>query len=163
VLRDHVGDELAVLGKVEGDAAPAWESFAFRIEVPAALAANLESHNGDIEVRGLAGEIAVVSHNGRIAIEAAAPRVRATSHNGGLALDLRGAGPVDATLETHNGEVDLRLGERTAAIEAETHNGGFEATGLEDQVVTERTLRGKRGSGGGMVRIATHNGGIRIR
>lgn len=140
-------------------------SFAFRIEAPAALASRLCSHNGQIRAAGMLGGLDLESHNGGISVQGSPPRVAILTHNGSVDARIDGDGPVDGSITSHNGGIDLSLGAgRSAVVEASTANGSLRAnrrlTGLR---VEDNHLSGTAGEGGGHLEIATHNGDVVIR
>jgi hypothetical protein len=140
-------------------------SFAFRLEVPAQVAVTLTSHNGGLKVRGTRGEQRLETHNGGVDAEVDARQMRVETHNGRIALDVRTQGPVDGTILSHNGGVDVRLAEgASTTLTASTHNGDITPPErMQDARMTERSLRARIGDGTGALSVTTHNGDVRIR
>ncbi|MBM4060812.1 MAG: DUF4097 domain-containing protein [Planctomycetes bacterium] len=140
-------------------------SFAFTVRLPRQVALELESHNGDLVVRGTAGDQRCTTHNGGIDAQADGRRLGFLTHNGRIGVDVTTAGPVDGTFESHNGEVDVAFGPAASAtLTAGTHNGGISAgERLRDVRLDRSTLRARIGDGEGRVAITTHNGDVRVR
>ncbi|MGE3174723.1 MAG: DUF4097 family beta strand repeat-containing protein [Planctomycetota bacterium] len=150
-------------------------SFDFTVELPAALALQLRTHNGAIRVQGGRGALHAVSHNGRLEVRTAAPTLELESHNGRIEVTLDGAGPVDGSVRSHNGRVEVAMGDRSARVAASTHNGRIsidrgpadaEVTSDPDQSYGDPTGNAVAvtiGDAGGRLDIGTHNGRVTVR
>lgn len=156
---------LAIEGIVPSDFDSDWSaSFEFRITAPPELVARLVSHNGGLSVDAMAGDLEATTHNGGIRVDASSHRLELSSHNGGVVVACRGEGPVEGSIRSHNGGVRVALGERTAVVAADSHNGGVSFTAA--MVVKqrgERSLVAEKGQGGGDLVVESHNGGVDIR
>jgi hypothetical protein len=129
------------------------------------------AHNGVIRLTDVGGSVEFESHNGTINITRAAGSIRGISHNGGVDVELAGATFSGRRLDvtTHNGSINLAVPRSYSAhVRAETHRGSLNS----DFPITvrgrlPRNGEGERefdlGSGGSPIRLATHNGGIRLR
>ena len=136
----------------------------FTGDVPVGMSVALESHNGDVVATGVGGLSKFTSHNGTVAVEGTFDNVTAETHNGAIHARLRGSGAVDGRLETHNGEVEVDLGQRSAHVVADTNNGSISCLRAAS-VRAERDsyLEAMIGESAGELRVTTHNGGIQIR
>ena len=142
-----------------------WVSYL--VEVPRRQDLEVTAHNGGVDVRGVAGELALETHNGGMSLTDVGGDVRARTHNGGLRVALAGrrweGRGLDA--ETRNGGVQLEIPDGYAArLETGTVNGGLQT----DIPITVQGRVGRRLStdlngGGPTIRATTHNGGVRIR
>lgn len=140
-------------------------SFAFTLWVPPRLALQLESHNGDLEVRGVHGAIDLTTHNGAVTVEIGGPRVQATTHNGAVTAELTGTGGLDGSLLSHNGDVIVVAnGDRDAAVTASTHNGRVSVQGpFVAGQQGRRSAQVRLGSGHGQLSATSHNGDVVLR
>lgn len=140
-------------------------SFTFVIKVPANVALELSSHNGDLQARGTTGRQQLTTHNGDIDGNTTGSRVALETHNGRIGFDLLTSGPVDGSLESHNGDVEVRFGSAAGAkVAADTHNGNLRVGDTaRDIVLGRRRLTCTIGDGTGSVKISTHNGNVHVR
>ncbi len=138
-------------------------TFAYTIDAPIGLALRLETHNGNVDVRGATSGLHVVTHNGGVRADVGSDSLQLETHNGQIEVRLQGDGPVHGTLTSHNGGIEVDLGPRAAVVEASSHNGKLDASGGRIESQSERRLRSVHGEGGGALRIETHNGAIRVR
>jgi len=155
----------------------------FTISGPANLGVDVETHNGRVEIGGVAGDVKAVTHNGsviasssggalvvethngRIEADFTGSSISLATSNGGVDADLSGCGAVEGTITTNNGAVRVTVGTSTVAdIECETHNGGIHADdGVDVQTSSRHRLVGTVGAGGPPLKVLTHNGGIRLK
>ncbi len=168
----------------KGLKAPSWNaSVSFDIHAPGGIDLAGQTHNGQVKVVALQGDLEFKTHNGEISAttsgEVMAVRthnggIKATfagkqldlrTHNGSVTADLTACAGVEGKIETHNGGVDILVGEATSLnLDCRTHNGGIRCTvPLESVETTRRTLHGKLGSGGGNLVVQTHNGDVRVK
>ena len=156
----------------------------YYIQAPAGTRLLLETTNGEIRVRGMAGGITgqtvngaieitgtsgpveVSTTNGSVTLSGLDGRARAGTTNGDMTAAFRkiGAG-ADVELATTNGNVVVSLpGDVSAEIDAATSNGrvtmGFpiQARG----VVSSKTVRGTIGRGGASIALRTTNGNVTV-
>lgn len=157
------GDRLVVRGIPPGDFD--WRfspSFAFVIEGPPALCAELTTHNGSVHVEETTGSLRATTHNGAVEARVAAPDVAIETHNGRILLRAVGEGALAGTLLTHNGSIDLELGRRSASVDASTHNGSIRTNGGRVVRSSDDRVRFEAGQGGGALGVTTHNGSINL-
>ena len=140
-------------------------SVTFRIEAPANLAVNFTTHNGHVFVTDWRGDVRAQSHNGEMDIEGEFRDVELITHNGDVRARLEGSGTLNGHIETHNGQVEVEVGEGISAqIVASTVNGGVSSRGQLARVESGRNfLVGDIGTGEGRLRVQTHNGTVTIR
>jgi hypothetical protein len=146
------------------------EGFAVSFEVFAPWNTNLkmESHNGGITVSDIRGQIGFQSHNGGVHLTRIAGNVNGETHNGGIEAELQGNTWEGGQLElnTHNGGITLSMpASYSASLQASTSNGRL----TSDFPITVRDRFSSRemnfniGAGGPLIKITTHNGGIRLK
>ena len=122
-------------------------SVAYEVTMPPGLALYASTINGGIDVRGTEGDA----------------EVRAV--NGGLAGTLSVPAGGEIVFSTVNGGILLSIpAETSAMLEADVVNGAISLQGitLTDPVSTSRSVRGQLGSGDGLLRLTTTNGGIAV-
>lgn len=124
--------------------------------------------NGGVNVADVRGEIKADTTNGGINLSRLAGRVKANTTNGGVHIELEGSRWEGDSLEadTTNGGISVDVAENySARFEASTTNGGL-STDLSGATVKKglvgRSLSFSSGSGGGLVKLETTNGGISI-
>jgi DUF4097 and DUF4098 domain-containing protein YvlB len=155
----------------------------FEIRAPGNVRMTGETHNGGMDIKGVAGEVRAVTHNGSVAVESAGgglyvethngrilaaysgDDVTLITHNGEVVADLHRCATLDARITTHNGGIEVAVGETTSAdLRCETHNGRIKCdVPLNVTEVSRHMLTGTIGGGDGYLNIITHNGGIRIK
>lgn len=128
----------------------------------------LSSHNGAITISDIRGRIDLESHNGGVRLARVAGDVTGETHNGGIQVELEGNTWEGRQLDvsTHNGGVTLSLpASYSARVETRTDHGRLDS----DFPITvrgrvdEKDLNFNLGSGGPLIKVSTHNGGIRLR
>jgi DUF4097 and DUF4098 domain-containing protein YvlB len=126
------------------------------------------SHNGGILISDIRGQIDFQSHNGGVRLARVAGDVKGETHNGEINVELNGNTWDGRQLEvsTHNGGVTLLLpASYSASLETQSNRGRLDS----DFPVTVRgrlddnNLNFNIGSGGPVIKVSTHNGGIRLR
>ena len=156
----------------------------YHVRVPARTGLDLETTNGELEIkgttagvkgrtvngtvdiRGVRGSVDVETTNGSIDLSGIAGSTRAGTTNGTITAELRqieAAGRI--VLSTTNGNVTASLpSDLKATVDAETTNGrvrvAYPVTKLAGS--TARTLRARIGGGGVDVTLRTTNGNIVI-
>ncbi|MEX2303140.1 MAG: hypothetical protein WD733_19515 [Bryobacterales bacterium] len=142
-------------------------SVGFEIFVPHRSDLLLGTRNGGIHVADVRGDIQFETRNGGVSLERLGGDVSGHTRNGGVSVDLAGdhwdGGRLD--VETRNGGVKMAIPENySARVETETVNGPIK---VEFPVTVQgqigRRLSFQLGSGGGLVRAVTTNGGVVIR
>lgn len=163
VVRETVDGQLRVSGKHPEPLNGMVATFSFTLRVPARMAVQLESHNGDLLVRDTDGPLHLETHNGSIEAKGVTDRVAVTTHNGDIVLSLAGADRLDGTVESHNGDISLHLDGAGTMLEASTHNGTIRCNAATaDAVHGKDHLRCRIGDGKGALSLSTHNGNVRI-
>lgn len=142
-------------------------SVSYRILVPEGTDLELEALNGHVRVAGVRGGVSARTTNGSIRLAGVDGIVRVRTTNGSVRAEydegFRLGHP--AELRTTNGSVELTVPAAfSARLEASTTNGGI----TTDFPVTVEGRIGRRvsavlGDGGPELRLATTNGGIRLR
>jgi DUF4097 and DUF4098 domain-containing protein YvlB len=123
------------------------------------------THNGSVQAKARGGKLWAETHNGRIEATYAGGDIKLLTHNGRIVASLDGCEKVQGSITTHNGGVDVGLGETTAAeLEARTQNGAINCdVPLNAARASHGTFSGTIGQGGGKLDVTTHNGSIRIK
>lgn len=127
-----------------------------------------ETHNGNIDATHTAGTIDFKTHNGSIACNDVKGNLKLVTHNGNIkTIYAQDAGGIcEVSGETHNGSIDVTLPHKfSGKADIATHNGAIR-TNLPITVVGEvgkRHIEGTIGSGEGKLYLKTHNGSISIR
>ena len=140
----------------------------FEVFTPWNTDLTIDSHNGGITITDVRGQIDVETHNGGLRMTRVAGDIRGQSHNGGIQADIEGnvSDIRQIDLSTHNGAITLSVPASFGArVETQTHRGRLES----DFPITVRgrldggDMNFNIGGGGPLVRLGTHNGGIRLR
>jgi DUF4097 and DUF4098 domain-containing protein YvlB len=101
-----------------------------------------------------------------VKLTAVGGNIRGRTSNGGVDVDLDGATwrGEGLDVETSNGGVRLRIPEQYSAhLETGTINGGFSIDfPLTVQGRVEREITADLGAGGPVIRVRTHNGGVKV-
>lgn len=123
--------------------------------------------NGPVTLDGVAGALSVETSNGPVTVGTSDPVTLAVqTSNGGITFD--GAlQPGDATLETSNGPVELRLPADAAfTVDATTSNGKATSEFAVDGAVAESELQGTVGAldqaAATRITVRTSNGAITL-
>jgi putative adhesin len=142
-------------------------SVEYHIRVPAhVVLRRLETVNGSVSVRGVAGSGLLRSVNGNVELFDGAGRFDARSTNGNVHIELTelpDGSPI--SIETVNGSVVLALpANADAELDILSMNGDFqsELPVMLHGALTAHDFRGRLGRGGAPVKVRTVNGGIRV-
>jgi Putative adhesin len=138
----------------------------FHVQLPAGVAFDGSTVNGDVEATDLTGKVEANTVNGGVRIETSAGDARGETVNGSVTAVLHGQGTTPLSFKTVNGGVTLSVPkDLNADLEAETVNGSIDTdfpitvTGR----INRRHLDGRIGQGGRSLKIETVNGSIRLR
>jgi DUF4097 and DUF4098 domain-containing protein YvlB len=141
----------------------------FTVRAPKNVNLQIESHNGQLIVKNLAGNAKITTHNGRIDAETAGASLNAETNNGEIKAKFSGQ---KVNLHSHNGRIEADLsGSRGIEGEIATHNGLVEVTFgklTSCELITKmrhgwrKAHGGKVGSGGGKLVASSHNGAVLI-
>lgn len=166
VTHELRGDRV-LLGWEWSGSRPRWAPafVCFRVEVPATVAADLSARNGNLSLRGLAGEISGKTENGNIEAWGSANAVRLASTNGNITVGLDGTGVLAGNIETENGNVTVGLsGAYSTLVIASSENGDVQhESGLEEVHKNRPLLVGESLGGEGRLRGHSENGSVVIR
>lgn len=144
-------------------------SVSYEITVPSGI--NLDSIdtvNGQVEVRGVSGDVHAESVNGELDLEDLAGDAQMETVNGSISASFaRLEGQQKVKASTVNGRMTLRLpANADVEVNADTLNGGINARdfGLEtEKGFVGSDLNGKIGAGSARLNLDTVNGSIKIR
>lgn len=163
---------------------PFWRAHvSFEIKAPGHLDFTGETHNGPFKIAGVVGDVRVVTHNGSVNVAAEGGKLHAETHNGAVTVayvgddisilthngrisaDLSGCTSVSGDLTTHNGGIEVLVGERLSALlQCRTHNGRITCNVPTNEVeISRRRLFARIGDGEGSLDIVTHNGSVRVK
>jgi len=154
-------------GFLRSDRYRSW-TVSFEIFTPWNTDLTMGSHNGGITISDIRGRIDFQSHNGGVRLARVGGDVKGETHNGEINAELNGNTWEGRQLElsTHNGGVTLLLpASYSASLETDSNRGRLDS----DFPVTvrgrldEKNLNFNIGSGGPLIKVSTHNGGIRLR
>lgn len=146
-----------------------WFTVGYEVFVPHQTNLDLSSHNGGVSVRDVKGEIRFDTHNGGVNLARVAGNVEGSTHNGGINVDLDGPrwDGNQLLLETNNGGVNVRVPESySARVEMSTRNGGMKTdfpVTMTGELKRTKDMSFNIGSGGALIRLKTHNGGVSLR
>ena len=127
---------------------------------------------GEVEVNALSGNVRIANATGRVEVEAVSGNViingtrlrgNVNGVSGNITVSGTLGGPV--TLETHSGNVELRLpGGAAAEVEVATFNGGFRSdfSGAREDRESRHERRVSIGRGGPAVSITTFSGDVKL-
>lgn len=138
------------------------------LSVPAGLAIEAQTNDGDIAVKELEASLSLTAHDGDIAIRShSAKELAATTHDGDIVLDARGsAGKI--SLSAHDGDVVISADALHGDLNAETFTGDVTIkAGLVDAPLSVASNQGSvtveltdSAAGKGDIAIATQTGDI---
>lgn len=141
-------------------------SVSYRIAVPTRTSLRLDTTNGGISVADIDGHVEFKTVNGGVKIASVSGEVKGRTTNGGVDVDLDGATWQGEGLDvqTSNGGVRIRIPEQySARLEAGTVNGGISTDlPLNVQGRIDRQISASLGAGGPLIRVQTHNGGVKL-
>ena len=125
--------------------------------------ANLETVNGGVTIERTEGDVQVETTNGGITVIEAAGSLDGSTTNGGITVHLTRVDG-DINLDTTNGGVVLKVpGDLRANLDVATSNGGIHSDlDVQGGEKGRKHLSGEVNGGGGLVKIRTTNGGVRI-
>jgi hypothetical protein len=138
-------------------------SVTYKIHAPRDVVAKLVSTNGGIRLTGTRGRADRETVNGGITVIEAAGALEGSTTNGGITAHLTRVDG-DINLETTNGGVVLKVPrDLRANLDVATSNGGIhsdlEVAGGQKG---RKHLVGEVNGGGGLLKVRTTNGGVRI-
>jgi DUF4097 and DUF4098 domain-containing protein YvlB len=141
-------------------------SVSYRLAVPSQMSLELKTVNGGISIDNVDGRLEFKTVNGGVKLTDVSGAVHGRTSNGGVDVDLEGATWQGEGLdvETSNGGIRLRVPEQySARLEAGTVNGGIKVDlPITLQGRIDREIATNLGGGGPLLRLRTHNGGVRV-
>lgn len=145
--------------------------------------ADIDTHDGPIEVRNHGGDLVIDSHDGDLWLESIAGAVEIDTHDSSItARGLQGG----VTIDAHDGDIDLEFAAVTGDIRIDSHDAvarltlpadaGFDiATNMGDDAdldiqpsmsdvsIDENRIQGSVNGGGPSIRVSSHDGRLSIR
>lgn len=144
---------------------PASGSITYVVSLPASIAVEARSTNGDVSVEGSERRVKARTTNGSVRLRDVAGDVEASSTNGGVQAEL-GAPLREAELRTTNGRIRLAIAEGTGIdLEAKAVNGRVRVDvpiRLRSQGRRGKSIAGELFGGGAPVTVRSVNGSISI-
>ena len=141
-------------------------SVSFRIWAPRAMAVDLRAVNGGVSLVGMQGHSRLRTTNGGLSLDDVGGEIEGRTTNGGVQVRLGGSrwDGAGLSLETTNGGVTMRVPrDYSAALDVSTVNGGFRTDlPIDLPEGRRRSVRTTLGAGGPMLKVQTHNGGVRL-
>ena len=153
-----------------GDNDNSWWSVSYEIFVPQVTDLKIASHNGEVAISDVRGQIGFDAHNGAVHLNRISGDVNGGSHNGAIDIALIGSFWEGRQLEvvSHNGSITLSMpAGYSAHVVAEADNGGFRSdfpiTVTGELHARPRRLDTNIGSGGALMHLTTHNGQVTLK
>ena len=146
----------------------AWWSVSYEIFVPQATDLSVTTHNGEVAISDVRGQIRFDVHNGAVSLKRLAGDVGGETHNGEIHVELMGSLWEGRQLEvgTHNGGIIVAMPEGYSAhVQAETDRGRIQSDfpiTLTGELRTGR-VDSNIGSGGSLIHLTTHNGEVTLK
>jgi len=151
--------------QADGPAQGNW-SVSYEILVPRNTALTLKTHNGGVAITGVESTVEFHAVNGGISLNNVGGDVHGDTVNGGISVRLAGARWSGQGLDvtTNNGGVSMKVpGQFSALLDVATVNGGMKVSLPNAQITRgDHHLSLTLGTGGPLLRIRTHNGGVSI-
>lgn len=127
--------------------------------------ATLESSNGSIQVHGHEGNLKLSTSNGDITADGVIGSITADTSNGSIDIDLAGGAGATINADSSNGSIDVSLpADFAGTLDCSTSNGkvinSTKGTAAPGTAKSRATIT--LGSGGGVSKISTSNGGVTI-
>ncbi|MFJ9178100.1 DUF4097 family beta strand repeat-containing protein [Streptomyces sp. NPDC102360] len=123
----------------------------YRVEVPRAVSAALDSSGGDVTVTGLAGSIAVEAGGGKVrADDVAAKSLRVSAKGGSVQAGFTSA-PSNVDVDTKAGNVTVRVPNEAYAVQVSA-KGGSEKVGVRTDPASNHKI--SLTTDGGSVQLA---------
>ncbi|HTX38370.1 MAG TPA: DUF4097 family beta strand repeat-containing protein [Bryobacteraceae bacterium] len=146
----------------------AWWSVSYEIFVPQATDLSVTTHNGEVAISDVRGQIRFDAHNGAVSLKRLAGDVGGETHNGEIHVELMGSLWEGRQLEvsSHNGGISVAMpAGYSAHVQAETDRGRVQSdfpitvTGELRSGLVDTDI----GSGGSLIHLTTHNGEVTLK
>jgi hypothetical protein len=142
-------------------------SVSYEIFIPRHTSLGLKTRNGGVTISGVESNIEFHSVNGGITLKDVGGYIHGETVNGGVSVNLDSAAwnGQGMDVSTSNGGVSMKVPERfSALLDIGTINGGMSLHLPNAQPVRrgETHLSLTLGTGGPLIRVRTHNGGVSI-
>ena len=143
-------------------------SVSYEIFVPQSTDLDVKTHNGEVSISDVHGEIRFDAHNGGVSLKRVAGDVSGGTHNGEINAEMMGSVWDGRQLDvwTHNGDITLGMpAGYSAHVQAETTGGRIQS---DFPVTVTGELKPQRldtniGSGGSLLHVTTHNGQVLLK
>ncbi len=163
---DSVGGQVRSMGPDSLD--NAWWSVSYEIFVPQATDLSVTTHNGEVAISDVRGQIRFDARNGAVSLKRVAGDVGGETHNGEIQVGLMGSLWEGRQLKvsTHNGGIIVAMpAGYSAHVQAETDRGRIQSdfpitvTGELRHGLVDTNI----GSGGSLIHLTTHNGEVMLK
>ncbi|MBT2491924.1 DUF4097 family beta strand repeat protein [Streptomyces sp. ISL-96] len=112
----------------------------YTLEVPKAVAAELDSRGGDVDVTGLAGALDVKAGGGKVTADRLAAKRLTVDANGGAINAEFAAAPETVDINTHSGNVTVQVPSAEAYAVKATSKGGSEKVSVKTDPASSRKI-----------------------
>ena len=127
VYAERNGDEIRVYTSYPKPPNHVQIEVTYEIQCPSGLDVNLNTTNGDIRVRNMAGDVDAVITNGAVDLQGGAGRVGLHTTNGNVLADVAALGG-EGRFSCVNGSVEVEVRSGVAPVTATTVNGSVDVT-----------------------------------
>lgn len=143
-------------------------SVSYEVFVPQNTNLSVTTHNGEVAISDVRGQIHFDAHNGAVSLKRVAGEVGGSTHNGEIHVELMGSRwdgqQLDAS--TYNGGITMSVPDGYSAhVQAETTRGRIQADfpiTVSGEVKPGR-MDANLGAGGSLIHLATHNGEVTLK
>jgi DUF4097 and DUF4098 domain-containing protein YvlB len=140
-------------------------SVTYDVTVPDFMIQSIANVNGNVIASGISNDVAIGNVNGNVTASGVFGDLSVGLVNGNVVADVTLPPSGDVALATVNGNVSLTVPQNVSAeLEATWVNGGATITNLtlQNQQITENSIRGVFGAGDGTINIGLTNGTITV-
>jgi DUF4097 and DUF4098 domain-containing protein YvlB len=142
-------------------------SVSYEIFIPRHTNLSLKTNNGGVSISGVESTVEFHAVNGGISLKDVGGYVHGETVNGGVSVSLAGASWTGQGLDvsTSNGGVSMKVPEQfSALLDVATVNGGMsiKMPNAPQLLKGEHHFNATVGTGGPLIRVRTHNGGVSI-
>ncbi len=137
----------------------------YEVTAPASMVQSIANVNGNIVASGVSSDVAVGNVNGNVTTIGLFGDLSVGLVNGNVVADVTLPPSGDVALATVNGNVSLTVPQNVSAeFEATWVNGGATISNLtlQNQQITETSIRGVFGGGDGTINVGLTNGSITV-
>lgn len=137
----------------------------YEVTVPDFMIQSIANVNGNVVALGISNDVAIGNVNGNVTASGVFGNLSVGLVNGNVGADVTPPPSGDVALATVNGNVSLTVPQNVSAeFEATWVNGSATITNLtlQNQQITETSIRGVFGAGDGTINVGLTNGTITV-